>query len=307
MRGLSPDRIPELVAADVARVERHAAHVVYLNGGVKVLDNPSPRINVIAVVGPGQAFGQNFEQAVLLEVGIFRARPWQEVEGIPRRRSWCSLNPEQYLEVAPALFGVLQSMTNQRVRMWRRKAESPVYLTMRQAYFYRYLRAKSRRFSMKKGCRFSVSRRDIPLLADLYWATLYGLESRKIIGFGRYAETLLVMSRGKKNRAEAIEDLTLEVQDRLNRGHGEGSWPRCQLWAARKYGRKTRRYGIRILEHFLRGQLDWQGEEMPEEVLASRVLHGVKKRVAKIHIRDISGTRQTDAQKPYVVFEMLPS
>ena len=115
MRGMKPDWIPELVASDVARVERHAAYVLCINGNrVEVLQNQNPKINVIAVVGSGSAFGQNFDRSVLLEVGIYRARPWQDTQGAPKRRPWCVMSPEQYLFVAPVLFRILQEETNRK-------------------------------------------------------------------------------------------------------------------------------------------------------------------------------------------------
>lgn len=307
MRGMKPDWVPELVARDVARVERHAAYVLQINGaGVEVVKNQDPKIQVVAVIGPGSAFGQNFDRAVLLEVGIGRARPWQETSSAPKRRPWFQMTPEQYLVVAPTLFRILQEEVNRKVSAWKRGPGNPIYLPVRKTHFYRNIHPRSSQVHVQRGCRFSVARRDWLLLADLYWGLLHVSEHRKIRGSGRYLETVLTMACGKKNLRVAHEDLVLQLAHRLDNGSGRGSWPRYQVWAARKYGRQANLSGLPLLEQFLREQLDWHGEDMPEEVIAEQALPGKEERVRGLCLRDISGTRSSESGKPYLVFEMLP-
>src|SRR3989344_9639765 len=91
------------VERDVHRVRQHAAHIITLSPlGATVRTNPNPLMRSIAVVGSGEYRGTKYDEAVLLEIGMQRGRPYAPAENscgerksdrvrVPRRRKWFAL------------------------------------------------------------------------------------------------------------------------------------------------------------------------------------------------------------------------
>jgi hypothetical protein len=203
--------IVQYAAEDVTFVLKEARFVIRFNTNSSswdFLENDSGRLNVIAAIGPGIGLpstpvaGQQFEECLLLEVGIGRTRPYhagRNFDGperrrlwVKKRRKWFTLTDEQYQNVAPFVFTTIQYLTNKRVKGW----ESPTFwLKGRRTY---YSRANKRTFvsetyrEQERGARFSVSPLDEQLTADIYAAQLRNpAVLRQIRGLRNYVELWL--------------------------------------------------------------------------------------------------------------------
>ncbi|MDP2934832.1 MAG: hypothetical protein Q8N59_03650, partial [bacterium] len=132
MRGINPKKIPELIAKDVEVVEKEARFIFEISPDetrIEMRENPSSRLNVMAIIGPSQGLGRNWEKVLLAEIGISRSRPYHEARGldvksdlpsIPRRRKWFSLSLSQYRLVAPIVFKKIEGLAYQRISLWEK-------------------------------------------------------------------------------------------------------------------------------------------------------------------------------------------
>ncbi len=173
----------KLIEADVRRIRDHAAYVFTLNPNGKsfsLASNQGARLNVVAVIGPSIFEGSEIREAVLLEVGIGRTRPYSRSQGknngqklseIPRRRKCFSLSPKQYRFIAPALFGLLSKIAADKVAAW----ETPPFFRAEIESFWFSTRRKRtlanpRTRAYPRGVWFTVLREDAFLASDLLWA-----------------------------------------------------------------------------------------------------------------------------------------
>jgi hypothetical protein len=181
MRGINPANIPMLAQKDVCFDSAEAKFVFRIReGGVSIKENPTGKLLVAAVIGPAEITVAPEippqKQAVLLEVGIGRGRPYKEGNHDDRwtnlRRKWFFLTEEQYRLVAPEIFRLLQRLTNERVANWQfPNWEIPVPR--------RWWAQRGREFSesitfrfFPRGARFSVAEADKWLISDIYRAEL---------------------------------------------------------------------------------------------------------------------------------------
>lgn len=152
MRGINPIRVLALVCRDVERVKQDARFIIVVdeNHIVTTLRNPHGRLSIIAVIGPGEIHEnipsplRKFAEAVLLEIGVSRGRPYREAFGtenqryIPKRRPWFSLTDAQYLAVAPYIFHLLKMLTDKRTSQWKYGTNTkPIYLPTHNNFFFR--------------------------------------------------------------------------------------------------------------------------------------------------------------------------
>jgi len=182
-------RVALLVEEDVRRVREYALTVITIDKH----NRPHVRhhqgkagLSVIAVVGPGMFQGRTYGEAVLLEVGVSRGRPYSEANRpvetvhrgehrqIPKRRKWFFLTEEQYRAVAPVLFRIIREMTRARVGKWKRGVPgrpAKIYRSVTR-YSHRRHKLETRRelVAVMNGARFSVAYVDRPLMADTLWA-----------------------------------------------------------------------------------------------------------------------------------------
>lgn len=323
MKGLRPDLIPVLIGNDARRVKKEAAIVFLIdrNGGnkVKILKNPESRLNIIAIVGPSQAFGRKFEEAVLCEIGIGASRPYHEARkpngtrkerepiNIPARRKWFSLSQEQYLAVAPVLFRCLQELTNHKVSRWKtgHHNNNPFFIRSPRNYFSIRNKKLIRKETFRNfpiGTRYAVSIADKCLLSDIFWADLKSREwqLRKLAKFvdkrlspyrnGGYKK------RKSFSKLEGVKDiqrsfstnkylskyLLVEMMNKyLPRGVNNAFWRElCDL-------------------------VEWDGEELSEEhKLAASAHPDPELRLGGIQFRITTGL---DRKKDHIVLEVFPS
>jgi len=184
MRGLKPEMIPRLAIRDVNIVKREARFIIKLPE-LKVIENPRPRLGVIAIIGPGKYLGMRYGEVELDEIGIGKTYPWHraqrpkslltdgEIETIPDRHPWFSLSEDQYILVAPVVFELIQRITNRQTEQ-RKSGENGYMIDIGWARYFRYhgkLEAQKSRKNFLRGKRFSVSFKS-RFLPDVYWAEL---------------------------------------------------------------------------------------------------------------------------------------
>lgn len=302
MRGLRQDWIPELVAKDAAVVKEEARLVIYLNGGnFEFVQNQNPRLNVIAVIGPSEAFGKKFDEAVLCEIGIGKSRPYHAAKKqyrIPKRRKWFSLTEEQYRQAAPIVFSILQEMTNQAVLGWKKSFfnNDPWYVPARRSFFlkrWKKVKTSEKAYAILRGTRYAVSLADRHFLSDLFYAELE-TNQRRLSGLRRYLDKRLsIVPRRKRNgRPKAFVDVEAALD--------------------KKY--LSRYLAIEVLKRFvpwhrffdeLCALVGWNGKDAtPEHKLIAAVLPPPELRLNGIQIRVTTGL---DQKKDHIVFEVFPN
>lgn len=323
MKGLRPDSIPMLVENDVRRLKEEA-RIVFLTdrnrgNGVEVLKNPEPRLNVIAVIGPSEAFGRKFEEAVLCEIGIGASRPYHEARkpngtrkerepiNIPARRKWFNLSREQYLAVAPALFQCLQELTDRKVFSWKtgHHNNNPFFIRSPNNFFT----IRNKKLVSKKvfrdfpiGTRYAVSTADKCLLSDIFWADLK-LRERQLRKLARFIDKRLSPYRnGGHKRRKSFSKL-------------EGAKDIQKIFSTSKYLSKY--LLVEMINKYLpRGDknvfwrelcclIEWDGEELTEEhKLAASAYPNPELRLEGIQFRITAGLER---EKDHIVLEVFPS
>ncbi len=212
-------RVALLVEGDVCRVRENALVVITLDQRNKLrVDYRRGRsgLSVIAVIGPGSFGGCNYNEAVLLEVGVSRGRPYAaanktkgsyragESRQIPKRRKWFWPTLEQYTAVAPEIFRIIRELTKARMANWQcGTPENPrKILTSVSSFSHRRKKVETRRayVEVTNGIRFSIPYTDQYLMADVLWAEweLSPLAKEKIPKMARFLG--LLMSRYKLSR-----------------------------------------------------------------------------------------------------------
>lgn len=323
MKGLRSDLIPVLTENDASRVKKEATIVFLMEGnksnGIEILKNPKSRLNVMAVVGPSQAFGRKFKEAVLCEIGIGASRPYHEARkpnslreekepiNIPRRRKWFSLSQEQYLAVAPALFQCLQRLTNDKVFRWKTGPHNnnPFFIRSPNNFFAirnKKLHSKEVFRNFPIGTRYAVSVADKYLLSDIFWADLK-LREWQLRKLARFVDKLLSPYRNggyKRRKSFSKLERTKDVQ---------------RIFSTNKYLSKyllvemINKYlprGVKnVFWQDLCDLIKWDCEELLEEhKLVASIYPNPELRLGGINFRITTGLER---KKDHIVFEVFPS
>ena len=193
MKGIPNAQLADYVRQDVEKVLRNASVVIHLtNDDPIVINNETPRLQVIAVVGPGYCPTPKlyFSEAVLLEIGIGYSYSYHETK-IPKalrcKNQWCEgkltrirrrhqvvrITAEQYLQVAPLLFAEMQRIVNRRIAARKKynhlnppyKRVTRLFHSHRKSTLFNW----GEKITAHPGSRFSVSALDEHVLSDIYW------------------------------------------------------------------------------------------------------------------------------------------
>ncbi|MBU1137238.1 hypothetical protein KKD72_02650 [Patescibacteria group bacterium] len=172
---------------NIRLIKREARIIIIIsadNQGFEVYRNANGRLNVLAVLGPVQ----KFEEKLLLEIGMGRARPYCPSEGyrkaleikkktkcpwMPKRQKIFSLSLEQYVLIAPEIFNIIRDIAEEKVRSW--KSGPCFWLPTPRNYWSAWsgqIIPSTSHFPWLRGIRFSFSKQDEYLLQDLFWAEL---------------------------------------------------------------------------------------------------------------------------------------
>lgn len=217
----------ETVLRDVSLVKENAVRVFHIkkDGSVEVIDNENFRLEVVAVIGPYQDEKWDLEEAVLLEIGLNRSRPYNETNippslrrsGEPKnftpRYHGLSLTPEQYQLVAPFIFKYLEARAAAQVST-RKDGWQPYKVralgkhNSSEQLLKPFLGRKGKlvtaklKYEVPPLVRFSARMTDNLFVSDIYWAELFGNQKvqDQFKGLGNEIQALLDTAL-KKSRA----------------------------------------------------------------------------------------------------------
>ena len=190
MRGINQLKIECFACQDIRLIKKEAVFVIKINenGNLEWCHrNKEGRLSVIAIIGPTQQFNRSFNEAVLLEIGLKRGKPYHEAfianrkSGnepltLHKRRQWFSLSPEQWLKVRGPIFSLLQEITNERVNKWKCGPNNPYYIrTPKHRWTIRgkkMIKTESKKPYLS-GIRFSIALKDQMFIKFVYWLEIY--------------------------------------------------------------------------------------------------------------------------------------
>jgi hypothetical protein len=309
MRGLSKEVIVGLVKKDVVVARKNARAVILLDsqGNVEVIESPNGRLGVIAVIGPGEAFGEKFSEALLLEIGIRRSRPYHEAFGlkrregeanIHRRRNWFQISKEQYGQVAPLIFALIGKFAKEQVEKWRSSHYS--FWTPNRRYVGRKKKTRCywRFDEWPRGVRFTVSCLDELVLADVFFAERY-INRQLVSKINSHAYLIHYVIRDaiKRNapllQAEAVTDLGDELKK---------ATVHIRKYILGQIPRNLRRYQTEELETLFGISLNDSCRELELIGLAGNPGKAYE-RIGDLQLKVTTGL---ESKRDYVVFEVFP-
>lgn len=314
-----PIPLHQLVENDVNRVIRHASMIISLTPeGSMSFINPDPRLNVLAVIGPGigTPLKRFFERALLLEMGLGVSRPYHESKtgkrvkqegpkGIPERRKWFHLTAEQYTQVASIIFSCLQEITNQKVANWKCNHENPFFIPTSHHYFSRHQKTLFTEEGYKpwpRGTRFAVSLEDRFLLSDIYWAEKHNPDlRRRLKGLAKFIDLRLNFSGTKKTKSRPRKEFRelkrfVQVAGMLEKRN----LPARHIVDLLDFLPLKNGHSRSLYYYEISNLLGYTGEELREEKFVHQVLANPRQRLNGIKLRITTGLSCRD----HIVFEI---
>jgi hypothetical protein len=316
--GLSKQQIRNLVMADVQNVQREAYSVINISSDGIATENLNDqwRLGVIAVVGPTQAFGECFSEAVLCEIGLGKSRPYHEAnkpklkllqgepKSIPKRKKWFQLSESQYLAVLPFLFRRMREITD--AKCWARKChpDNPFLVPTPRNYYSHREKILHESESLRpaiSGTRFSVSKKDLLLRSYInhVYFTSKKLKER-LGGLARFIDKRLKSYRINGHKKQFCE-LPGAIQIKEMVETRKKSLPPYLLtemlhWHLPK-GKKN------VYFYHLCNLFGLDGEEAKHRNIMNESLPDAKHRLDEVDLRIIRKNPKED----YIVFELFPS
>lgn len=312
MRGLKPEIIPELVRRDVELVKKEAVFLLEFRDDyeIDIRIQKEGRLNILAVIGPVQRHAiidKNIckyfpDEAVLLEIGLRRGRPYHECMNtkrrigeftcFPYRRKWFQMSESQFLKTAPIIFELLQKYTNEITFNWKDS-----YIPgPRNFWSYR----KKKLFCntiyrlAKKRIRFSVYKKDEELLKFVYWVelNLNNDLANHLIGLAKFIDKRLKPYRenGYKKRFMDLGGAK-QIKKIID---GKFLQPYLLEEMVLKYLPNSNE---NLLINEIRELVDWNWDGAMERKLAQRAV--IPSSINEISLRVIRGL---ETQKDYIVF-----
>lgn len=318
MRGLNPDRICELMRKDVELIKLEAKLVLEITSeGLRLHRPKNQRLDIIAVIGPVEnsiiSEIKNLNEAVLLEIGFRRAKPYHELpnrqrkngepSNFPIRRQWFALSEEQYAKVFPAILRILQKITDDRVHSWKCIINDDPYLIPTTKHQFskkgRKISLKKRYMAYPQGIRFSVARKDELIIRYIYWTELH-LNNRikeHLKGLAKFIDMALSKHKGYKRNFSKLK-LAREISDMISR---KKQLPQYQMEEMiETYLPKG--YKNQLINEII-DLLGYNREKSRERLLASSAI-SIKHHPQPPQIMVKTGL---DKNKDHIVFEILPS
>lgn len=317
----NPRQIARTVEKDVHRVRKHAVFVLQIeNGLVRLTGNQHARLGVIAVIGPGESFGISFSEALLCEIGISKLRPWHRSRAhngtrFPNaeRRQWFSLSNDQYRLAAPWIFSLIQQIADIRIARWKAHRTNDHFWCAKRRQYYSRRMGKLHEYTWKyrvppRGIRFSISKRDRLLYADVIWAAFHSGQTRRHLkGLARFVD--ICLGRYKRGYQRSFQKLHFvrKVESHLI-GKLDRQLPRyilAELPLFMPHGKKNKLWAeIVELTERVTGICE---ETNPERALMLNVEPGARERMGKIDLKIISEFGNPPRELDYLTFEVFPS
>lgn len=302
---------------DVKVIKKEARIVLRIlsDNKVEIVENKNWRMNLLAVTGYSWGFGKGWDEALLLEIGISRSRPYKPMERlnkkqgeskeIPQRKKYFSLSLYQYKLVAPIIFAKIEGIAYDRVVSWKRSDFSglPFKIKKRRLYYSRKYRKvfEPRPYfqPVKTGPRFSVSPRDDFLIRDIYWRDMQ-LNSKGLLNFiDMRVKDQTKYYKGRKSflKLKDIQKIKSDLQSSL--------LPRYIIIEVIRCLKEEKR---NLFWPYFVEMINWDGAETKERKLARLAESGIadsepKRRLGGIKLRVTTGL---DRGKDHIVFEVYP-
>lgn len=321
MQGINPEKIPELVKKDVNVVLQEAKIILKISPDgkmIEIVENPHPRLGVIAVIGPAKGLGQYFAEALLTEIGIGRSRPYHRAYGIgkpenphvPKRRKWFYLSPSQYGLVAPIIFRKIERMAYEKLASWAKGpfSDDPFLIRSRWIFWTKRGSKFYDRVSWAlaiRGARFSISLKDELFVRDIYWAelNLNAMIKKRINGLAGFISKRINWYRRRYKYRKPFSQLegVKQIQEAFQRS----SLSRHLHMEAIRLLRDDRKKETPFFP-YIADMFGWDGKETKERKLASLACSDSsdpKSRLGDIQLRVTTGLEE---KKDYIVFEVVP-
>lgn len=322
MRGISLEQRWGKIERDVAIVEKNAIGTIVFAPDSQsfklVRNNESPRLGVLAIIGPAQGFKKEFDKALLAEIGIGPTYPYHESFGlnhqpgqshIPYRRKWFDLTTQQYCLIAPAVFEFIIQTAQEKVDNWENPDFTLKVLTKRRwSHKHKKIFEKEEWLPVPKGARFSIAREDQFFLQDIFWAelNLNQILAHKFEGIARFIDKRTDFYRIYQvyKWKRPFEKMTVrkDIEDSI-RGTRKSPFPlyfKEEIVKRLPRGEKTMFYweikklfGLLSDSQTLEQSLAKEAENLPTP----------ERRLGNIHLRLTTGF---DKNKDYIVFEVIP-
>lgn len=184
---------------DAANLKKHARFVLILKGSeIELIDNAElrekgiPYAKLIVILGPAC----QLSEAVLMEVGYCRTRPYRQVEekiveesGKPTGKRWCikgrhkarSLSEEEFMLIYPHLALCIKQVVDEHTSSWAPGSKGLWWLK----------RFGDVRMSVFRGIHFTVSNSDEPLCLQLMCEDMAYRKKRYIDNHVRWVSRML--------------------------------------------------------------------------------------------------------------------
>jgi len=324
MKGLNPERIPELAAKDVRVVKKEARIIFRISSDerlIETIENKNPRLDLIAVIGPTWEFNRGWKEVLLAEIGISRTRPYHEARGlsrkneesnVPKRRKWFSFSPHQYQLIAPMIFKKIEGLAYERVSLWKKGPFSGDIFKLPVTRYY-WMRSEKRLYVsdylMPKiaGARFTVSLEDIFFIRDICWAEAnLNKHLKKVIkGLVNFIDLRLnwykFSYKGKRpfGTLDGAKQVETSLKTRFFTKHPHLLWEIIR----RLKEEKKNRYWLHLAE-----MTGWTGREPEERKMAFMAVNHPYLSHPATRLGDIQLliTTEISKKKNYIVFEVFP-
>lgn len=321
MRGLNPEKIPELIKGDVDLVKKEARFVLIISPDertVLVSENDNPRLDVFAIIGPSQGFNRHWDEVLLTEIGISRTRPYNEVRGLVRqleqsnihqRRKWFSLSQQQYLLVAPVIFKMMNVRAEKIISFWKTGSpENEFRIRTRSSWWSNHrkkLSFKSLYYAVPRGIRFNVSLKDEFFVRDVFWAGL-NLNKRiknQINGLAGFISKRLNWYNKEGNycgKRDVVDLIGYQQVKECIQGCYLNRFPHLMVELAKKLKQDSRiaSFFPRLADIF-----QWHGEETEESRLASSASQ-IPSLVERLGEIQILVTADLSKKRDFITFEV---
>jgi hypothetical protein len=327
MKQTGPEMIARLVSQDVQRVKNQAAIVFEIEEGkIRFSRNENPLLDIIAVIGPGWYSETKFNEAILLEIGIGKSRPYHlarrpgnlrkngESSYLPPRRKWFSLSQEQYCQIAPIIFKTLKELSLEQIQGRECNSSNPFYAPTSRLYWSRHQKSlfeNENKIPCRPHTRFAVSLQDQFLISDVYCAeiNLNRPLRNQLAGLANFIDLYLAPYKNGFKRSFLTLKRVKNVQKRIN--HAWFCRPsHLRLHLLNFLSKKDKNPLWPYLTSHL---IPWDGQPTAEIRLIERVLDNPQSRLGDIQLKVTTGLdgandyRLDPIKRDHIVFAVYPT
>ena len=328
---MNEQKLQRKIDSDLATVKENALGIIIIspdNKSFELVRNENGRLGVLAIIGPSRAFGQDFQESLLAEIGIGPTRPYHEAFGLNRqpnqsnvhqRGKYFCLTAGQYDLVAPTVFDFITRIAQETMAGWKHRPFILQVLTRRAwSHKHKTIFEKESWIEISDGKRFAISKKDIFLLRDIYWAelNLNPVIIHKLSSIARFIDKRTDFYRryGHYKWKRPFEKIKVRSDIEKSVIGPKGDFPlylKEEIFKRLPRGQKTMFY------EEIKKLFGLDGLSAPEQRLAQQAteLGNPKQRLGEIQLFVTTGLngvnrrgeiQETNRVKDYIVFEVHP-